>query len=54
MWFCAVAAMAGVGTRAELDERGRAPIEVAPEVAAGPVVLYGGTVMTAAGRGVPG
>ncbi len=54
MWFCAVAAMAGVGTRAELDERGRAPIEVAPEVAAGPVVLYGGTVMTAAGAVFPG
>jgi imidazolonepropionase-like amidohydrolase len=49
MWLLVGAAWAGGSTRAELEERGLAPVEPASDAQAPPVVLFGGTVMTASG-----
>ncbi len=42
-------ARAPATSRAELEARGRAPVEIPPDVAGPPFILAGGTVMTAAG-----
>jgi imidazolonepropionase-like amidohydrolase len=49
MWWVVDAALAADLTRAELEARGRALVEPVAAAPAPPVVLAGGTVMTAAG-----